>query len=214
MYFSKKLDFTDVKVIRWCRICLLSYILLTQLFLIYVRIRANQINDTSPIKQQEVNPLLSALLPSSTPDIAKQLASKMLAVSAGTPSTIMDYDILQAKTFNNRLFFPTAFLFFLHFKMGQVQPLLYQSASGILNLIYSPLWQAYVLGRNLERPFKIPSPLDNLTDTAHEEETTSIVDQEKSEQDDDDDDDDSDNKDDEEEDDSDDEEDSDEYDED
>ena len=112
------------------------------------------------------------------------------------------------------LFFPTAFLFFLHFKMGQVQPLLHQSASVMLNLTHSPLWQAYVLGRNLERPIKTPSPLDNLTETAHKEETTSIVDEEKSEQNDDDDDDDSDNKDDEEEDDSNDEEDSDEYDED
>lgn len=194
MCFSKKLDFADKKVIKWCRICFLSCMVLTQTFLACVRIRAYQMNDTTTINQQEVNPLLSALLPSSTPDIAKQLASKMLASS--TPQSIMDYDISQAKVFNNRLFFPTAFLFFLHFKMGQVQPLLCQSASGILNLIYSPLWQAYVLGRNLERPFKIPSPLSNLAQTADhddkdDEDTTSIVDDEEtSEQDDDNDEDD------------------------
>merc|ERR1712157_196524 len=97
-----------------------------------------------------------------TPDIlVKSLASKMLSTS--TPKTVMEYDISQSVSFNNRLFFPTAILFFLHFKLGQVQPLIYQSASGILNLIYSPLWQAYVLGRNLERPFKIPS--SNLAST-------------------------------------------------
>merc|ERR1712157_601934 len=88
-----------------------------------------------------------------------------------------EYDIAQTTSFNNQLFFPTAMLFFLHFKLGQVQPLIYQSASGILNLIYSPLWQAYVLGRNLERPFKIPSPLDNLASTADTDATASSNDE-------------------------------------
>merc|ERR1711862_457167 len=64
MYFSKKIDFTDAKVIRWARICFLSYIILTQLFLFYVRIRAKQIRNTSIISQ-EINPILSMLLPKS-----------------------------------------------------------------------------------------------------------------------------------------------------
>lgn len=54
----------------------------------------------------------------------------------------------------NSLFLPMIMLWFVHFKMGQVQPLLFQLSSGILNLVYSPLFQVYVLGRNLERPFK------------------------------------------------------------
>lgn len=42
--------------------------------------------------------------------------------------------------------------------MNQVQPLFYQTASGLLNFVYSPLFQVYVLGRNLERPFVTPKP--------------------------------------------------------
>ena len=60
--------------------------------------------------------------------------------------------------------------------MGQAQPFFHQFASGTLDLMSSPLWQAYVLKRNLERTFKTPSPLSNLTETAKNEETTSIVD--------------------------------------
>jgi len=32
-----------------------------------------------------------------------------------------------------------------------------QTATGFMNLAYSPLFQVYVLGRNLERPFKPPA---------------------------------------------------------
>lgn len=48
--------------------------------------------------------------------------------------------------------------------MEQIQPLIVQSLVGILNMIYSPLFQVYVLGRNLERPFKNPNAkkLDDL----------------------------------------------------
>ncbi|KAL7502956.1 hypothetical protein ACHAXN_000820 [Cyclotella atomus] len=42
------------------------------------------------------------------------------------------------------------FIYFLHFR----HPLLMQTATGVMNLMYSLLWQVYVLGRNLERPFK------------------------------------------------------------
>jgi len=61
-----------------------------------------------------------------------------------------------AKKMNGGLLFPMLFLYFLHFKMKQVQPLLMQTATGFVNLAYSPLFQVYVLGRNLERPFRPP----------------------------------------------------------
>ena len=48
---------------------------------------------------------------------------------------------------------PMIFIYFLHFKMKQMQPLLMQTVTGVVNLMYSPLWQVYVMGRNLERPF-------------------------------------------------------------
>ena len=60
-------------------------------------------------------------------------------------------------------------MWFLHFKMGQVQPLLINTFNGIVSMVYSPLFQVYILGRNLERPFQIitvpKSPQTNATDT-------------------------------------------------
>jgi Protein involved in inorganic phosphate transport len=55
---------------------------------------------------------------------------------------------------NSGLLFPMLMLWFLHFKMGQVQPLFFQTANGIKDFVMSPLFQVYVLGRNLERPFR------------------------------------------------------------
>jgi hypothetical protein len=60
------------------------------------------------------------------------------------------------KKMNSDLLFPMILLYVLHFKMKHVQPLLMQTATGFANLIYSPLFQVYILGRNLERPFKPP----------------------------------------------------------
>ena len=83
-------------------------------------------------------------------DMVKNLANSFLS----SESTIVDYDLLQAKNMNNSLLIPMVMLWFLHFKMGQVQPLLHQAVSGVKELVVSPLFQVYILGRNLERPFK------------------------------------------------------------
>jgi len=45
-------------------------------------------------------------------------------------------------------------LWFLHFKMGQVQPLFFQTINGLKDFLFSPLLQVHLLGKNLERPFK------------------------------------------------------------
>lgn len=66
----------------------------------------------------------------------------------------MEYDLSQAKSMNNALLFPMLMLWFLHFKMGQVQPIFFQTANGVKDFVFSPLFQVYGLGRNLERPFR------------------------------------------------------------
>merc|ERR1740124_608185 len=58
-------------------------------------------------------------------------------------------------------------LYFLHFKMGQVQPLIYQTVNGFKALLTSPLFQVYALGRNLERPFRNPQA-DKMKQTLDE----------------------------------------------
>ncbi len=139
------------------RFAFIVYIVIAQLFLIYVRYKAKIINNTTPITiDNPISNLLQSQLSNGAEngsggrDMVKNIANSMLSSS----STIVDYDLQQAKTMNNGLLLPMAMLWFLHFKMGQVQPLFYQTANGFKELVFSPLFQIYILGRNLERPFK------------------------------------------------------------
>jgi hypothetical protein len=97
----------------------------------------------------ETNPTM----PSGGVEMVKSLASSFLSSS----STVMEYDLSQARNMQGGVLFNMAFMWFLHFKMEQIQPLLIQAATGLMNLMYSPLFQVYVMGRNLERPFKQPA---------------------------------------------------------
>lgn len=82
--------------------------------------------------------------------MVKNMADSFLS----SQSTIFEYDLSQAKALTNSVLFPMVMLWFLHFKMGQVQPLFFQTANGVKDLIMNPLFQCYVLGRKLERPFR------------------------------------------------------------
>ena len=80
----------------------------------------------------------------------RSLASSFLS----SETTVVEYDLKQAKGMQAGLLFNMCFMWFLHFKMEQIQPLLIQSMMGISSMVYSPLFQVYIMGRNLERPFK------------------------------------------------------------
>lgn len=136
----------------YIRFAFIAYLVLVQIFIFYVRFKANTIDDDTPITI--TNPL-SNLIPNSGDDntggdMVKSIANQFLA----SETTVKEYDLSQAKSMNNSLLMPMAMLWFLHFKMGQVQPLFFQTANGIKDFIFSPLFQVYVLGRHLERPFK------------------------------------------------------------
>jgi hypothetical protein len=111
-------------------------------------------NDKTPIvTTNPLSGLVNSQLGQNGGDMVKDLASQFLS----SKSTVMEYDLKQLKSMNGSLLFNMAFMWFLHFKMEQTQPLLAQTLTGTLNLVYHPLFQVYVLGRNLERPFKNPS---------------------------------------------------------
>ena len=155
MLLSNKIDITDPKPVRIARFAFVTYIITVQVFLAYVYLRAKSINDRTPITIS--NPLASLVQQqggggTGTNFMVKALTDQILS----TQTTILEYDLKQAKKMNGGLLFPMIMLYFLHFKMKQVQPLLMQTATGVMNLVYSPLFQVYVLGRNLERPFKPP----------------------------------------------------------
>jgi len=160
MLLSNRIDILDAKAVRITRIAFVSYIIVVQMFLLYVRLKAKSMNDRTPVMIS--SPLVS-LLPAAVTggggaggggnSMVKTLADQVLS----TQTTILEYDLKQAKQMNGSLLFPMIFNYFLHFKMKQVQPLIMQTATGMMNLVYSPLFQVYVLGRNLERPFKQPT---------------------------------------------------------
>jgi hypothetical protein len=145
------------------RFAFITYLVVLQLFVFYVRIQAKIRNDRTMIEL--TNPLSSVLrtqLGGGDSDggalgggagMMKNLASSLLA----SQSTVMEYDLKQALSMQSGLIFNMIFMWFLHFKMEQVQPLLVQTGTGFLNLVYSPLFQAYILKRNLQRPFQNPS---------------------------------------------------------
>jgi hypothetical protein len=87
-------------------------------------------------------------------DMIKNLASSFLKKE----TTAMEYDMGQATSMQGGIIFNMLLMWFLHFKLEQVQPLLVTTVNGFVQLAYNPLFQVYVLGRKLERPFKTPIP--------------------------------------------------------
>ena len=160
------------------RLLFVVQLVVQQVFIFYVRIMAKRNNDRTPVHVE--NPLTSMLSsqlekqPIGGNDMVKNLASTFLKKE----STVTEYDMRQAITMQGSILFNMALMWFLHFKMQQVQPLLVTTINGFMQLVYNPLFQVYVLGRNLERPFKSPDVLknpresDDDTDTDTPEEGT------------------------------------------
>ena len=158
MLLSRKIDIFNPTVVKLVRFAFIAYLVVLQLFLLYVRIQAKLNNDRTPIELK--NPL-SHILQSQLGgggdggggNMMKNLASSFLS----SKSTVLEYDLRQTRSMQSGLIFNMMFLWFLHFKMGQVQPLLISTLNGLIAMVYSPLFQVYVLGRNLERPFQNPA---------------------------------------------------------
>jgi len=131
----------------------IGYLVALQLFVLWVRIQAKTRNDRTSIQMTNpISNLLQTQLQGADNNNAmmKNLASSFLS----SESTVMEYDLKQARSMQGGILFNMCFMWFLHFKMNQMQPLLINTVTGIMNLYYSPLFQVYVLQRNLERPFK------------------------------------------------------------
>jgi hypothetical protein len=164
MMLAKRIDLYNPKIVRVARFAFVAYLILLELFVLYVRIQAKRTNDLTPI---EISNPLSSVLKSQiggndgSGNLLKSLATSLLSSS----TTILEYDLKQANGMQSGLIFSILFVWFMHFKMNQVQPLLIQTANGIIQMVYSPLFQVYILGRNLERPFPNPSPSKRESET-------------------------------------------------
>ncbi|KAL7517663.1 hypothetical protein ACHAWX_002571 [Stephanocyclus meneghinianus] len=153
MFLSQRIDIFSPRVVAIARACFVGYIIAVQLFLIYVRIRVKQINDRTEIVLS--NPLASLVagMQNSNNGAASSVVKSITSQLLTTHTTVYEYDLQQVKSMQSALLMPMIILYFLHFRMKQMQPLLMQTATGVMNLLYCPLWQVYVLGRRLERPF-------------------------------------------------------------
>jgi hypothetical protein len=162
MMLARRIDLFNPIVVRVARAMFIAYLVLHQLFVLYVRIQAKSADDRTPITLK--NPLTSVLQRQlgggDEKGMIKNLASSFLT----SETTVLEYDLRQARSMQSGLVMNMLFMWFLHFKMEQVQPLLIQSVTGFVQMIYSPLFQAYVMGRNLQRPFKNPS-MQKMGDT-------------------------------------------------
>lgn len=153
---SRRIDLFHPTVVKIARFAFVAYLAVLQLFLLYVRIQAKLNNDRTPIELK--NPLSSVVQSQLGGDgdensMMKNLASSLLSFK----STVLEYDLKQARSMQSGLIASMLLMWFLHFKMEKVQPLLIQTLNGLTSMVYSPLFQVYVLGRNLERPFQNPA---------------------------------------------------------
>lgn len=153
MLLAKRVDLFDPTVVRIARFLFIAYLISLQVFVLYVRAKAKSCNDRTPLTlSSPISSVLTAQLGEQS-GMVKNLASSFLS----SESTVMEYDLKQSRSMQSGLIFNMLFMWFLHFKMNQVQPLFIQTVTGMANLVYSPLFQVYVLGRNLERPFVNPA---------------------------------------------------------
>jgi len=151
MMITKKIDLFNPVIVKAIRFLFITQLIVQQLFIFYIRIMAKKNNDRTPIQQQNpLSDILKKQMGDGGNDMVKNLASSFLSSS----TTVMEYDMKQASNMQGSVIFNMAFNWFLHFKMQKTQPLLMQIMTGTMQLIYHPLFQVYVLGRNLERPFK------------------------------------------------------------
>jgi hypothetical protein len=153
MLLGRRIDLFSPTVVRIARFLFIAYLVSLQAFVIYARFKAKELNDRTPLTvSSPLSSMLNAQL-GSQGGMVKSLASSFLS----SQSSVLEYDLQQTKSMQSGLLFNMLFMWFLHFKMNQVQPLFIQTMTGVASLIYSPLFQVYVMGRNLERPFKSPA---------------------------------------------------------
>ena len=173
MTVFRRFDMYDPQVVRNARIAFIVYISSVMAFSMYVRYKARERNDQRPVEMENAiaglvkSQINNAMAGSPSSETVKGLANKFLT----SVTNVMEYDMQQAGALRNSVLAPMLILWILHFKMKQVQPLLMQIVTGLSNLMYHPLVQVYVMGRNLERPFKKPlSPMEqSFQDQANSE---------------------------------------------
>mmetsp|Transcript_117401 Transcript_117401/g.336800 ORF Transcript_117401/g.336800 Transcript_117401/m.336800 type:complete len:127 (+) Transcript_117401:175-555(+) len=101
---------------------------------------------------------------------ARTMFQKLTSSFLSSETTVMEYDLKQASDMQGAVLLNLCFMWFLHFHLEKVQPLVIQIMTGFMQLIYSPLFQVHVLGKNLQRPFKTSPPVVTPNNHFHQSE--------------------------------------------
>ncbi|KAG7359958.1 phosphate transporter family protein [Nitzschia inconspicua] len=156
---SRKIDLYQPVIVRTLRFLFIGLLILQQAFIFYVRVMAKSRNDRTVV---HIKSPLDAAMDSKMADMAggggNEMLKKLASSFLSKDTTVMEYDMNQAKSMQSGIIFSMLIMGFLHFKLEQVQPLLISIINNSLQLLYNPLFQVYILGRNLERPFVTPKP--------------------------------------------------------
>lgn len=158
MRLTSKLDLASPSVVRAVRAFYLAYMLGMQGFGYYAERRARE--EAVEAVVVEENPLGGLLARAGGsggngvgPSVVAGLGSTLLK---GKRSPRWEYDVAQAVSLRKSQLFPLLLASFFHFKLGHVQPLVFQAASGWVSFWYNPLFRAYAPGGwwgEVSRPF-------------------------------------------------------------
>lgn len=138
----KMYDQTKPEFLVYLRGAFFGLIALNTLVQLLLDWRIASTNDTTPVKAP-MDPL----------------SMLMGGLGGGGPKpqqTAAEYDKAQLNSLRNSYRLGCMFTCFLHFKMKMTQPLVYNSVSGVIDLVFNPLVNIHLLGKKAEGPFKRP----------------------------------------------------------
>eukprot|EP00188_Purpureofilum_apyrenoidigerum_P000200 Plantae.Rhodophyta-Purpureofilum_apyrenoidigerum.ctg10791.p1 GENE.Plantae.Rhodophyta-Purpureofilum_apyrenoidigerum.ctg10791~~Plantae.Rhodophyta-Purpureofilum_apyrenoidigerum.ctg10791.p1 ORF type:complete len:221 (-),score=47.59 Plantae.Rhodophyta-Purpureofilum_apyrenoidigerum.ctg10791:102-764(-) len=140
MYVLKYIDQKDPMTVNYCRIAYALYIVVGMSIQAYI---TKQISAKADTREIEVPQPASLFGPPPGPPEKK---------------TVMEYDLGLLNQARNSMLMNGLCLAFVHFKMGQVTPLVFTAAMGLMRFLDDPMFKIHVLNNEpvgpLERPFK------------------------------------------------------------
>jgi len=164
MLLTSRLDLNSTPTIKLWRILYILHHLVIQALVLYVIAIAKSTGDTTPLRiPSPLTPLLNGALSSAGSDV-----SAMLSNSLTKSTTYMQYDIDAAKGLRSAQIVPLCIMYYLHFRRGSVQPLVFQTVMGFFNVWKSDLFRGYVMGEEVERPFGAQKAAEGKMDVEEE----------------------------------------------
>ncbi len=138
MHFSKKQSAKSADYALTIRIVFIISVLIQILILLYIKNRISKLNCQKTFKYK---PTASMLSISDTADTEIEITSK-------------EYDNNEVTSMLRSLALQSVFYLAISWKFGMSQSMLMMTFGLVNNLIFSPLYRAYIYGLEIERPYE------------------------------------------------------------